>query len=192
MHTRLCPCSLVYEQVRRSLLVSYITRRIHVYRPHIFGSWALKLSLYFIGRAYKSKASASQILEALHAPIHGCDVQNADNLSIYQHVPGPLVRKYIRARTAYLDCLSRWNKIPFALRIIISQMAYLWGKLCIFILLLQALRCFSLHALYVPLSLGIDVHRRWSYSATHRDIFGNELIILVVLNSLSFIIREYM
>lgn len=34
------------------------------------GSRALKLSLYFIGRAYKSKASASQILEALHTLIH--------------------------------------------------------------------------------------------------------------------------
>lgn len=39
---------------------------------------ALKLSLYFIGRAYKSKASASQILEALHTPICVGDVQNAD------------------------------------------------------------------------------------------------------------------
>lgn len=52
------------------------------------GSRALKLSLYFIGRAYKSKASANQILEALHTPIHAGDVQNADTcLSVFPCIP---------------------------------------------------------------------------------------------------------
>lgn len=48
---------------------------------------------------------------------------------------------------------------------------------------LRALRCFSPHALYVPLSSGIDICTAGDLirSATHRDIFGNVLIVSAVI-----------
>lgn len=91
-------------------------------------SGALKLSLYFIGRAYKSKASASQILEALHTPIRAGDVQNADTyLSVHVYLIGWRVlistNMHHECQAIY-RCLSRPNKsCLFVLRIIISWSA---------------------------------------------------------------------
>jgi len=102
---------------------------IHVHRTHIFASRALKLSLYFIGRAYKSKASASQILEDLHTPIRGCDAQNADTCrSIGMFQARLFVSTYARVpRTLRISTVNRDETIShlLALRIIISQMMYL-------------------------------------------------------------------
>ena len=81
----LCLCIRVQSQRRKYTCTRGCSARIARSR-------ALKLSLYFIGRAYKSKASASQILEALHTPIQAGDVQNADTcLSVRVYLIGRLV-----------------------------------------------------------------------------------------------------
>lgn len=100
---------------------------IHVHGPHIFGSRALKLSLYFIGRAYKSKASASQILEALYtANARLCDVRNTGYLPIYRHISDLSARSY---RTSIPRVyLNGTKSCLLALRIIISRTVYLEGN----------------------------------------------------------------
>lgn len=66
------------------------------------GSGALKLSLYFIGRAYKSKASASQILEALHTRRYTPgDVQNADTCLSRSRIPDWPARSHKYKHASY-------------------------------------------------------------------------------------------
>lgn len=143
----------------------------HTHAPRIFGRRALKLSLYFIGRAYKSKASTSQILEALHTPIRGRDAQNADTcLSIDARA---------RARVPYLDCLSRlWTKSRLlALRIIISPAARICEGNYVFLSRSYERSAASLYTLYMlrrrrTLSArAVDADR--VHSAARCDIFGN-------------------
>lgn len=123
------PCMNKYVDPRLCAR-SYVTRmRIHVHGPHIFGSRALKLSLYFIGRAYKSKASASQILEALYtANVRGCVMYKTPDtcLSIGIFLICPLAR-IIRVHHTCISTVYRdeTKSRLLALRIIISQMAYL-------------------------------------------------------------------
>ena len=76
----------------------------HAYRRSACtgGSGALKLSLYFIGRAYKSKASASQILEALHTRRYTpSDVQNADTCLSRSRTPDWPARSHKYKHASY-------------------------------------------------------------------------------------------